>query len=129
MSFPVSIVITTWNSESVIRRCLESLRGQGAAEIHVIDNGSHDRTIELVQASELSIHLHHEVTNRGFSYSCNEGLKLSQQPYIFYLNDDAHLRPGYLGTLYNALEAHPGAASAVGKMVYKEFGESQRHTT
>ena len=119
---PVAIVITTWNSEAVIGRCLEALRSQGASEIHIIDNGSTDATLQCIKALDLKPYLHHETDNRGFSYSCNEGLTTTQQPFIFYLNDDATLKPRYLETLYRALEQTPHAASAVGKMVYFENG-------
>jgi GT2 family glycosyltransferase len=119
---PVSIVITTWNSESVILRCLESLKGQGAYDIHIFDNGSEDKTLELLKEADLEFTLHHEVANRGFSYSCNEGLCRTKQPYVFYLNDDATLRPGYLEALWTVLENQPSAASAVGKMVYFQNG-------
>ena len=122
-TLPISIVITTWNSESVILRCLDSLRDQGAHDIHIIDNGSTDRTLELIAQSDLKLIVHHEKQNRGFSYSCNEGLLHSDQPYVFYLNDDATLRPGYLRTLYSRLECTPNAASAVGKMIYFADGE------
>ena len=120
---PVAIVITTWNSEAVIGRCLEALRSQRASEIHIIDNGSTDATLQCIKALDLKPYLHHETDNRGFSYSCNEGLTKTQQPFIFYLNDDATLKPGYLETLYHALEQTPHAASAVGKMVYFKMAD------
>lgn len=119
---PISIIIITWNSAEVIEGCLESLRGQGAREIHIIDNGSQDATLEIIARSNLPIVLHQETENKGFSYACNEGLAKTELSYVFYLNDDATLRPGYLETLYNKLENHPGGASAVGKMVYLEHG-------
>ena len=119
---PISIVIITWNSEALIARCLDSLKEQGAQEIHIIDNGSKDATLEVIARSSLPIVLHKESNNKGFSYACNQGLSKSSQPYVFYLNDDASLRPGYLATLYKKLESQPAAASAVGKMVYVQQG-------
>ena len=121
-SLPISVVITTWNSEAVIGRCLESLAEQRVEEVHIIDNGSQDATLEVIARSALPIVLHQEEHNKGFSYACNQGLSKTNLPYIFYLNDDASLRPGYLETLYRELERRPDAASAVGKMVYVENG-------
>ncbi len=122
-TLPISIIITTWNSEAVILRCLESLRDQRVHDIHIFDNGSQDNTLALLEASDLEFSLHHQKGNRGFSYTCNEGLLTTDQPYVFYLNDDATLRPGYVEMLYHLLEQNPNSASAVGKMVYLKDGQ------
>ena len=63
-TLPISIIITTWNSEAVILRCLESLKGQDAHDIHIIDNGSSDRTLEIIEQADLAFSLHHEEENR-----------------------------------------------------------------
>lgn len=122
-TLPISIVIITWNSGAVIARCLEALVNQGSLDIHVVDNGSSDATLELVASSPLPVTVHHETQNKGFSYGCNQGLSNSAKPYIFYLNDDAVPGPDYLRALYKQLESHPSAASAVGKMVYFKDGK------
>lgn len=47
----VSFVILTWNSERCVAACLESVLSLGKLcfEIHVVDNGSTDRTLSIVR--------------------------------------------------------------------------------
>lgn len=123
MSLPVSVVIITWNSANVIAECLASLEGQGCSDIHVIDNGSTDATLDIISRAKLPVQIHQEALNVGFSQASNIGIAKSTNPYLFLLNDDARLAPGYLATLTQQLEAAPKAATAVGKMVYQHLGK------
>jgi len=64
------VVVLTWNGEAVIEACLRLAVAECPAEIIMLDNGSRDHT-----------------------------LTRAMSPYIPFLDDDAHLEPGYLEVL------------------------------
>jgi len=119
---PVAVVIVSWNSSDELPECLDSVQREGASEIIVVDNGSRDGTPELVKAEYPAVTLIRLSENRGFAAGCNIGVRASESPYVLFLNADALLEPGYLGTLVAALASDAKAASAVGKLVYWRDG-------
>jgi len=112
-----------WNSADSIVDCLVSLRGQGHSETIVVDNGSTDDTASLVRAHCPEATLLSFKENVGFCRASNRGIAQSQRDYVLLLNDDARLEPGYIRQLCEALEAHPRAATAVGKLVTIRAGQ------
>ncbi len=113
----VSINIVTFNSESDIGACLDSVSKQTYPEFHVcvFDNASADRTREIVVAHD--IELVSSTTNTGFAKAHNVLIQRNPGDYVLILNPDAVLRPDFLKTLVEALEARPDAASASGKLL------------
>lgn len=61
---PVSVVVLTFNEARNIRRCLASVSGW-AREIHVVDSGSTDETLEIARAYTDLIHHHAYVDHRS----------------------------------------------------------------
>lgn len=57
MSLPVSVVILTFNAEATIGATLASVTGL-SDDIHVVDSGSTDRTLDLVRAGGAMITAH-----------------------------------------------------------------------
>jgi len=54
---PISVVVLTFMEEINIEHCLRSVAGW-AADIHVVDSGSTDRTIEIARKFAHQIHVH-----------------------------------------------------------------------
>ena len=52
----VSILILTYNEEANLPACLESVRWSD--DIHVVDSGSTDRTLELARAAGAHLYSH-----------------------------------------------------------------------
>ncbi|MED3746821.1 glycosyltransferase family 2 protein [Geobacillus stearothermophilus] len=92
----VSIVTLTWNSEDYIEQMLGSLinklRGEGIEyEIFVIDNGSTDKTLEIlkrIQKSEKRLFYIPLCKNLGTTFSRNIGLKLCTKEYVLIVDSD-----------------------------------------
>lgn len=104
-----SVIILTWNSQKVVDACLSSLR-QGlrvySCEVIVIDNGSHDQTVAILQERYPWVQLVRNRVNRGVAPARNQGIRLAQGEYIIILDDDTVTQPGALDCLVAYMEAH-----------------------
>jgi glycosyltransferase involved in cell wall biosynthesis len=100
MSAPlVSVVIATYNSArfvptavmSVLRQTLDDL------ELHVIDDGSSDRTWEVLKpfASDKRFNYHYQ-PNRGQASAKNAGIRLSNGRFVAFLDADDFWKPSKL---------------------------------
>jgi glycosyltransferase involved in cell wall biosynthesis len=89
----VSIVITAYNAEDTVGYTLESAVAQTwpRKEIIVVDDGSTDRTAEVVrQFKEVTLV---STENQGLSGAQNHAFRFSQGDYIQYLDADDLLAP------------------------------------
>jgi N-acetylglucosaminyl-diphospho-decaprenol L-rhamnosyltransferase len=100
-------VVVTFNAAAVIRRCLDSLRdSEMSTSVVVVDNSSTDNTAAVVQDEYPEVNLVEAGVNLGFGAACNLGAHLAgatADSYIFFLNPDASVAPGCIGTLASAL--------------------------
>ena len=115
----VSIIIPNYNGEEYIRGCLDSLKEQDFDdfEILVIDNCSTDKSAEIVKNEYPEVTLKLLADNFGFSRAVNEGLKLSEAPYVILLNNDTRVDKGFVGSLYETVSADGKIFSASAKML------------
>ncbi len=82
-------VIVTFNSENVIRDCLEAVANVSLPAI-VIDNASTDRTLEMI-GNRPGVKVIANPQNRGFAAAVNQGIRATSAEFILILNPDAHL--------------------------------------
>lgn len=111
----IGIVIVTYNSADEIGACLDAATKTGA-EIVVVDNASHDGTVEEVRRRNVRLIANRE--NRGFAGATNQGFSVLNHPYVLLLNPDAILTTG-LEALCDAC-ASPGCAGAGGLLLDAE---------
>lgn len=103
-----SIVIPTYNRADLIGYTLDSITAQQDAdfEVLVIDDGSKDRTAEVVRpflADGRFQYLPKENGERGVAR--NYGLARARGEYVLFLDSDDRLHPNHLSTLRNAIAA------------------------
>lgn len=117
----VSIVIPNWNGASLLPACLESIRLHSTdvkAEIVVFDNGSTDRSLQLID--ELGVGMDVQVVraerNLGFASACNGGLLAARAGVVLLLNNDAELR-GDLRLGLDYLAMNPNVAACQGLLL------------
>jgi hypothetical protein len=70
----LSVIIVNWNTEAMLRDCLESLCGSGAEarlETFVVDNGSTDGSPDMVAREFPEVRLIRNATNTGFAAANN----------------------------------------------------------
>jgi glycosyltransferase involved in cell wall biosynthesis len=96
----ISVIIPAWNAEHDIARCLTALQaqtlGDGAFEVVVVDNGSTDRTQQVVRAYQ-RVRLIEE--RKPGSYAArNTGLKVARAPTVVFTDADCVPEPDWLET-------------------------------
>jgi len=114
----VSVVIPTWNRVDLIARCLDSLREQDFrdTEIVVVDDGSTDKTVRVLQRDYPYVTIVRLLLNRGFASAVNTGLRVVTGRWVFLLNNDMTLAPDCLERLMR--RAEESGAAMVAPMVY-----------
>ncbi len=105
----VAVAIVNWNTRDHLRACLASAVVE-AEEIVVVDNGSTDGSVELVR--HLYPHVAIEIlpSNPGYGAGANVAVRRARMPYVFLLNSDTILRPGWLTAVSTYLDACPRVA-------------------
>jgi glycosyltransferase involved in cell wall biosynthesis len=91
---PVTVVILTWNGIEYTKACLESLhriKDQTNVDFVVVDNGSHDGTVEYLKSLTWITPLFNS-ENLGFVGGNNVALKLIDQSRdVILLNNDTEI--------------------------------------
>jgi len=106
-------IIVTWNSETEIGPCLDSVLTR-VDEVIVVDNASSDGTLEQV-AHRPAARLIANSLNRGFAAAVNQGVSAVAAPFVLLLNPDAELLTGIERLVEEC--GRPGIAAAGGKLV------------
>lgn len=94
----ISVVIPSFNQGQFIEETLLSVIGQQYPnlEILVIDGGSTDNTVEILQAYSDQLSYWHSKPDRGQGDAINQGMQLSSGEIVCWLNSDDLYLPGTL---------------------------------
>jgi GT2 family glycosyltransferase len=120
----VYVVIPNWNGADRIRVCLDSLKAQSLEHgVVVVDNGSVDGSVELIEKHYPEVVLIRHSKNKGFSGGVNTGIiyALRQKAeYVALLNNDAVAEKDWLKYLIKFLDNNPKAGIATSKICDSE---------
>lgn len=101
----LGIIIANWNGEKILDKCLESLQNQryNDFKIYIVDNGSNDKSIEIIEKYKVSIDIDLELLsyNSGFAKANNIGIAKALDDgcdYILTLNNDIEMKEDCLET-------------------------------
>jgi GT2 family glycosyltransferase len=99
----ITVVIPNWNRAALLETALDSLRRQTrpAEEIIVVDNGSTDNSVQVAHAAGARVIEMH--ANAGFARAVNTGIQAATGDFIAVVNNDVHLEPAWLQTLWASL--------------------------
>ena len=99
----ISIIMPTYNGERFVSCALESIRTQqdGNLEVIVVDDGSTDRTLEIVQnfAASLPIRLITPGRIGNWVSTTNLGLREANGEWVCFLHQDDFWMPGRIARL------------------------------
>jgi len=115
----VSVIIPTYNGSKLINTCLASLYEQEVIpnEIIVVDNGSKDKTKDLIRKKYPKVRIISFPTNQGFAKAVNVGIKNAKYDKIFILNNDTELTRECLKYLLEDLRKEPDISAVIPKIL------------
>jgi len=124
----VSIIIVSWNTCDLLRRCLQDALAASeglAVEILVVDNGSTDGSQDMVRDQFTTVRLIANEANVGFVRANNQAIEQARGEYVLLLNSDAFVDPGAIDELVHFADRRP-AIAAVGPRLHNADGSLQR---
>jgi GT2 family glycosyltransferase len=121
---PTAIVVVNFNTREHLSACLDTLRGQNASRVVVVDNASLDGSVEMVRERHPGVELVPNPRNRGYGQAANQAVRACTEPHVLVLNADIRLAAGAVAALSAYLDEHPEAA-VVGPRLVKEDGTLQ----
>jgi glucosyl-dolichyl phosphate glucuronosyltransferase len=112
----LTIGISTWNRADLLRQTLETLTALRTPpgvtwDVLVCDNNSPDATRQTVEALSGRLPVRYVLEPRqGSSHARNRLISMSDACWVFFLDDDVRVEPGWLEGYLAGMARHPGAA-------------------
>ena len=113
-----SIILITYNSQSFITECLNSLyktTGIDKSEIIVLENASTDNTVEIINKNYPTVHLFESKENLGFGSAVNKAMTHVSSDFIVLLNPDTQVSKNWLLPLLDTLKKNTNVAAVNSK--------------
>jgi GT2 family glycosyltransferase len=109
---PVSISVINYNGERFVKECFSAIFELDYPEFDVImvDNGSTDSSVSLVQKKFPQVKVYILPENRGPNPARNFALLNARNRYLFLLDNDAIVTNDCLSKLMSTLSSFPDAA-------------------
>ena len=121
-----SVVITTFNRLSLLKRAVESALNQTIpCEVIVLDDCSFDGTAEYLQQLGDQIVYYRNSKNMGHSASVNIGVALAQGQWIKLLDDDDYLALNCIEEMKQVIIKHPKAVICSCQTIEVDVNETE----
>ncbi len=136
ISYDLSFVILTWNSEKYIQRCLNSIfsafmESSVSYELLIVDNGSKDGTPHILREFEAQfpdiVQLNLLPNNLGTTRSRNLAIKKTKGEFVCILDSDVEIIKGTIERLMLPMKKNPSIALSAPKLNYAN-GRHQKTT-
>jgi len=109
----ISVIIPTYNRSTSLKQTLISLSEQEFSsdefEVIVADDGSIDKTSEIIKIDLPYSIRHYYQDNQGSAAARNLGAQNSYGEILVLLDDDIRVTPSYLSFIYDAHQVHDSA--------------------
>lgn len=104
----LTVVIPTWNGKDLLRNCLRALEeGSKKCSILVVDDGSTDKTGEMVRSEFPEAGLVSIPENSGFARAANQGLQRVKTAYAALLNNDTEVDREWVAKILEGIAGYP----------------------
>ncbi|NBF10149.1 glycosyltransferase family 2 protein [Pseudomonas sp. Fl4BN1] len=100
------VVVVNYNAGSLLEDCVASVLAQGVNSLVLVDNDSHDDSLQRLQArygTDPHLIILRNASNTGFAAGCNLGTTQCTRPHILFLNPDTVLQAGAIEEMIDAL--------------------------
>lgn len=124
----VSIIILSFNTQSLLRECLESIFSVLTSlpfEVIVFDNASKDESVSMVKKEFSKVHVIESEENLGFAKGVNEATKKAKGDYFLFLNSDAELLDGNISRMIKEMENDEKIGAIGGNLLQKDTTTSE----
>ena len=127
-SLQVSVVIPLYNKGPHIQRAIESVLVQASpvSEIVIVDDGSTDDSVAIVQAIECDLIRLIRQENRGVSVARNTGVQHAKCSLVAFLDADDEWLPDHVETLKRLYISHRECGAFASARAYGEEGQDVR---
>ena len=107
----VSVILTVYNREKLLTRCIDSLLNQSFKdwELIAVDDGSTDNSYDILKSYASffdNIHVFKQ-TNKKIALSRNRAIDLSNGKYITFIDSDDEYSEDHLEKRIRYMKAHP----------------------
>ncbi len=119
----LSIAIVNWNTCELTKNCIESILENTKGtdyEIIVVDNGSVDGSIEVIENEFPQVRLIKNSHNLGFAEPNNQALEISRGKYFLALNSDTIVHVDALEKMVDFLDSHPEAGAVTCRLLNRD---------
>lgn len=119
----VSVVIVSFNTRDLLRKCIECLKREAGGVFHetiVVDNASCDGSADMIASQFPDVRLIRSETNLGFASANNRGFAIARGSYIVLLNSDAFLGPDALPLSVRHMEKNLTVGLGGGRLVGRD---------
>lgn len=117
----VTVVIPNYNGIRFLKDCLDSVLNQNTNtpeyEVLIVDNGSTDGSVPLIEEQYPQVRIERLPDNTGFCHAVNVGIQKATYPYVILLNNDTRVKKDFINALYQAILSKPQAFSVSAKML------------
>lgn len=116
----ISILVKALNEERRIEACLRAAVAEAQAldaEVIMVDSLSTDRTVELAQRFPVRIVQFESIGDRSCAAAVQLGYQFARSEFVYVLDADMVLQPGFLARALEHMRADPGLAGVGGKLI------------
>lgn len=116
----VSIIIVNYNTLKLTLDCLASVYGSLTSfqyEIIVVDNASHDGSVEAIRNEYPDVRLIANRVNTGFAVANNQAMEIAKGRYTLLLNSDTVVQKDTLEIMIGFMDRHPEMGASGCKVV------------
>ncbi|HCC22774.1 TPA: hypothetical protein DF272_01190 [Candidatus Falkowbacteria bacterium] len=125
----VAVNLVTWNGANYIKGCLDSLFNQTFTDfsLMIIDNGSTDETLELINEKYPHLKIVKHRNNLGFAKAHNQAIHWTDSEYVLLLNQDILLEPDFIAKLVAFADTRPDSGAFTGKILKLQDGQKTKY--
>jgi len=118
------VVVPNWNGQENIASCIESLFEQSIEiNILIVDNGSSDKSVDILESFSGRIEAIYNTKNMGFSGGVNKGINFAMNKganLIALLNNDAYVDKYWAESLISSVQKNNKIGIVASLMIHSK---------